>query len=233
MTIAQLVRASLRRIRVIEENTAPSAEMENDGMEVLNALMDFYQTQRLTIPFVETTLWTIVSGQQDYSVGGALPVSVSGMRIGYEVTSVTPIQEYPLDFYTDQMWQSIPNKTLTDTLPQGARYKATFPTATISLWPIPTRTDLRGILYAPNPIQQFTSTAQTFSLPPGYLRMIRDNLALELWPEYREGDPDPSLVRSAQIALDGVKTVNVPRSDLATVGTQIYDINSDENFSFR
>jgi len=230
MTVASLITAALKRISVIEENETPSAETQSDALDRLNDLMDFWQGERLTIPYVSRTLWTIVSGQQDYSVGGARPTYVD--HISYVDTSTNPDTEYPLHLFTDDEWAALPQKALMNTLPVGAYYQPTFPTATISLWMIPTSSTLQGALYAPNPIQQFTSTSQTIALPPGYQRFIRDSLAVELWPEWRQGEQiDPELVRSARDSKNVIKTVNLRPTELdLPYGDGIYDINSDLNY---
>jgi hypothetical protein len=231
LTVAKLIRAAFRRIGVIEETEALSAEAEEDGLDYLNDLIDTWKVERLLISELARTTWLIMPNQQDYSVGGARPTFID--HVAYEDLTTNPVEEYSLgDPLTRDQWMAIPQKTMRSTLPASAYYRPTMPTGTISLFPVPTATNLRGVLYAPNPVQEFTSTDQLIVLPPGYRRFLRENLAVELWPEWRTGEsPDPVLVRNAGESKRLIKTFNVPQpSELdASYGSGLYDIESDTN----
>jgi len=230
MTVADLIKAALKRINVIQSNESPSAEDQSDAFLRLNDLVDAWQTERLTIFTVTRTTWTIVSGTRDYAIGGARPTFVD--RVTYLDTTATVPNETPLSLLTDEQWAVWPQKTLTSSTPYVAYYNPTFPTGTLSLLPTPTSATLQGVLYAPNPVQQFATTADVISMPPGYQRALRDNLAVELWPEFRENVPiDPMLVQSARESKAEMKRLNSRTIDIvpnmSLLRRSWYDINSD------
>ena len=81
---------------------------------------------------------------------------------------------------------------------------------------MPTQSNLQGVIYAPTATARFGATSDIIALPPGYNRFLRDNLALECWPEWRESVPvDPLLIKSAEESKRAIKLANVRMSDLA------------------
>ena len=230
MTVADLITAALKRISAVQENETPSAESQADAFSRLNDLIDAWATERLTIFTVTRTTFTITSGTRDYAIGGARPTFID--HVSYIDTSAATPTEIALGLLTDDQFAAWPQKTATSNAPIVAYYNPTFPTGTLSLLYTPTSSTLQGVLYAPNPVQQFAATSDPISMPPGYKRALRDNLAVELWPEFRENVPiDPMLVQSARESKAQMKRLNdrilyiVPNSSL--IGHERYDLNSD------
>lgn len=114
---------------------------------------------------------------------------------------------------TDMAWEGLRQKDLTSTLPYGCYYNPTFPYGTLSFWPVPDSSTLEAAIYVPAQVQQFATLNDTFSLPPGYKRMLTTNLALELAPEYG-AKPSQLLMMQARDAMDTVKRANVRMVDL-------------------
>lgn len=251
MTVADLITASFRRINVLRGTTTPTSDMSTDAFQRLNDLIDSWANDGLMIPFVRRTTWTITSTKgtlaNPYTVGTGGDINVArpsipaDIVVRYQDTSITPTLEYPLQKLTNDQWEAIPQKNLTNTLPVAYFYQPTYTPASGSsvwgslyLWMIPTSSTLQGVLYAPAQLGAFASTANTILLPPGYNRMLRDNLAVELAPEWLMGVPlDPGIARSAITSLAEVKRVNRRDVIMSTgLGLTIYDINSDNNIMF-
>ena len=234
MTCADLIKASLKRINAIQANETPSAEDQSDAFLRLNDLVDAWQTERLTIFTVTRTTFTITSGTQNYAVGGARPTFLDHVNYIQDTTATVPV-ELPLPLLTDDQYAAWPNKTLTSVYPYVSYYNPTYPTGTLTLLPTPTGTTLQGVIYAPNAVQQFATTADVISMPPGYQRALRDNLAVELWTEFRENVPiDPTLVQSARESKADMKRLNTRMLDIvlnqSLMGYGRYDLNSDVVF---
>lgn len=242
ITVADLIKAAFRRINVFESTEDPPAEDQADAFLRFRDLMASWQNMRLFIPFIQRTTWTISSAKgtlaTPYTVGLGGDVNVLRPtyihNIRYQDTSVTPTIERGLLPCTDADWEAIPQKDLSTLLPVRVYYNPTYANAfgSLYLWPVPTSTTLQGVMYAPANIASPGSTADTLLLPAGYLRTLRDNLAVELFPEWRENvQIDPALVNIAQTSLDWLKTTNVRPSDLRfdplLVGGGWYDFYSD------
>lgn len=241
-TVADLLTATFRRINVIQENEPPSPEAMADGFRRLKAMLGLWRLQRLTIPFTQRTTWTIDSTKgttaNPYTVGTggdidvAKPPQANQLTWKFQDTSVTPSTEYPLANLTDRGYQLVVQKDLTSTLPTWVYYSATFASSLGSLYmgPIPDSSSLEGVLYAPASLQNFAATSTILIVPDGYELAIQENLAVLLWPEFREGVPmDRELRESARNSLHWLKTANVRMEDLAVSGFEVYDINADEN----
>jgi hypothetical protein len=217
VTVQEWITASLRTLGVIAAGEVPSSEDSIDAFEVANRLLDSWSTERLQIFKVVRTVWTIVSGTQDYTVGSGGTINIARPTIidhvNYQRTDTSPVVEFQLNPHTEDSWASVPIKTLTAPLPTQWYYTPTFPLGTLSLWPVPTGSTLQGVLYAPMAVPEFSLITDTISLPPGYRRMLITNLALELAPEYGV-QPHPMLARSAGESKMNVKRMNMRLSDL-------------------
>ena len=221
-TVSDACTQALQRIGVLAaEETATSADIST-AFNVLNQLMDSWGAERLTIPFVQRTTWTIVSGTSVYTVGtgGAINVArpVSIDYASFVDSTPDPDLEMPLNLLTNQAWQAISLKALTSKYPQSAFYNPTYGTGTyllgtLTLYPVPTGTTLTGVIYAPLAIAQFSATSTTVSLPPGYQRFVVTNLALELAPLFG-ASPSQDLRDQANESKATIKRANITMRDL-------------------
>ena len=221
-TYRDLVTASLRRIGVVPGGQTPSSDDAADALLRLNTLLDSFATERLFVPSITRTVWTIVNGTAAYTVGAsgavnvARPVFVQDVR--FQDTSLSPTLEMPLDLLTDQGFANIPQKSSTSTYPTCFYYNPTFTGvgyATITLWPVPTSTTLQGVLYAPATLAQVASLDTTMLLQPGYQWFLQEQLAVFLAPEW--GVPAPVELReSAREAKAHIKRANTRIVDQAT-----------------
>jgi hypothetical protein len=188
------------------------------GLRALNRKVDQWKAQKLALFTVTRSLWTVVSGQQDYTVGPTGDVDISRPQIIEHVnfldTTTSPSQEYQLQPLTDDAWSRVPQKGLTSALPTSFYWNPTFPFATLSLWPIPTSGTLQGVLYASAPIDEFATLVTAVSLPPGYQEFIVCDLALQLATSYGR-QIDPALAQRAIEAKRIVKASNERLSDLS------------------
>lgn len=245
MTWADLITIALKRINVVQAGSTPTADDMADAFDLTNLWIDALATERMTIPFLLRSTWTIVSTKgtltTPYTVGTGGDISITrppkaaDLVIKFQDTAVSPTYEYGLDRYTDEEWEAIPQKTLTGTLPVGAYYNPTYASGygSLHLWPVPTQANLQGVLYAPSPIAQAGATTDTIVLPNGYKFFITENLAVLFAATFREGLPvDPALVQSAITSKANIKRANTPT--LLMAGDPMYaglggryDINSD------
>lgn len=236
-TALDICSAALKKLGVLGAGETLSYDDAADAFVSLNSLMDQFAAERGQIYTVTRTTWTITTSVQNYSVGTGSTVNVARPMfvddIHFQDTSVSPTLEYPMTMLTEDAWANLRQRTITSPYPQYWYFNPTYPTATISLWPVPTSTTLQGVLYAPTAIAQFTALGQTVALPPGYAHMLITNLALELAPDY-DRQPSPALVEAARNSMAVVKRSNHRIADLSMPpGALIqgsggwYDINSD------
>ena len=189
-TVSDLVRSALLEIGVLAAGETLPSDKGADGLDSLNLLLDQFAAEGRMIFTVTRTTWTIVSGTASYAVGSgaavnrARPNLAQIEHINFQDTSITPVLELPLLPLTEDAYAAIPQKTLTSRLPTNWYYNPTFPTGTITLWPVPTASTLQGVLYAWTQLAQFAALTDSLSLPPGYARMLIKNLAADMAGQY-------------------------------------------------
>lgn len=219
VTIRDVCRRALQRLMVEGSDGSMSEVDASVAFDILNELMDQWQSESLMLYANVRTLFTITPSTGTYAVGsGAVvnvprPVYVDG--VSYVDNTQSPPLEIPLLMLTDYAWDSINQKTLTSNLPINAYYNPTFPTGTLELWPIPTQASLQGVLYARTQVAKWTSLDDTVDLPNGWLRMMTTNLAVELGPIF-EREPSNALVEQAAKSKGRLKVSNIRLVDLQT-----------------
>jgi len=236
--VRDIIGDALRELGVLGAGEPLSDDEATNGLAILNDLVDSLSAERLAIFKVVRTLFSIVSGTQDYTVGTggtvnvARPVFLDGVAL--VDTAPTPDFETPLGSFTEAGWASVPDKAVTGPRPNAYYYTPTFPLGTLSLWPAPTDSGLQGVVYAPQAVSEFTALDDAISLPPGYRRMLKKNLAIELAPSYERPASD-ELRRAAVESKAIVKRANIRSAEMSidpgalgqAAGGRSYDINVD------
>lgn len=236
-TVIQLITSALQDLQELQAGETPDADAAAVGLSRLNDWIDANKNEGLLVYTITRTTWALGSAP-NYTVGSqgtinmqrpASPEDIT--NIGYYDTSLsTPYQDFQVALFTDAQYQAVPQKALTSTYPQAFHFNATYGAdgwATLTPWPIPTSTSLRGFLYAKTTVDEFAALSDVILLPPGYRRFFRTSLAIELASAF--GLPVPPQV--AQAARDGnitIKRKNVRSMDMNTpFDGGMYDINSD------
>jgi hypothetical protein len=212
-----VITPALKEVGVLSIGETPTAEDANDALVSLNQLIDQWAAERLMVYTTTRTTHSITANDGTYTLGAtgditiARPMFLEGVSI--LETSSDPDQETPLDRLTEDAYAAIVEKALTSTNPTAFYYNPTFPTGTLSLFPVPTSTTLTLVLYHPTAVTSFSALSTTVSLPPGYERMLRKNLAVELLPSYGK-QPDQLLLKQAMESKEVVKRSNRRTADL-------------------
>lgn len=186
------------------------------GLEKLNDFFDAMKAYRLDVWEMRRDLWDLSANTQDYTIGptgtwtGQRPMQI--LRAGFVNTYVNPTLplETPVQILTDEQWASINLKTLTSTIVGQIWYQTKMPDAIVHVFPIITTTG-KLALYVPVPIDEVSEDAAglqtTIVCPPGYRKMFRTNLAIELAPDYGV-TPSNELKLTAMNALKRAERAN-------------------------
>jgi hypothetical protein len=111
------------------------------------------------------------------------PVRIEQSYVVWLAAQSAQTVDIPLAQYNDAQFASISVKNTPSTFPFAMYDDGAFPLRAISVWPVPTvSTQLR--LWLRMPLVDFTSLDAQISYPPGYERMFRFNLAVELAAEF-------------------------------------------------
>lgn len=222
---------ALRLIRLIRPGHGPQTEIITEALAALNALLDSWNTERLTVPAVLRNVFTLASNAQSYTIGpsGAFLVTNRPSRVekaGLIDITNNPSQpiELPMEVLTLDQWKAIPVKGVTSTIPLKLWYDQglSVGNGTIYLYPVPTIAN-QVALYLWQTLAQFQAVEDAFALHPGYLRAIQYNLAVELAPRFENAVLSPLTVQTAVDSKAKIKSLNAPtlelRCDPALVGS--------------
>lgn len=190
---------------------------KNDALNAFNVMLDGWNTERLTVYVMVRSLFTFTPSKQAYTIGpGGDFDMVRPIRIhaaGVLITTTGQPIELAMSSLTTDRWQGIAVKSTTSTWPSAFYYEPYFPLGTLNFWPIP-RDVNQLVLYTEQQIGQFFDPSQQVLVPPGYLKALEYNLALELSVRF----PRAKMTALAmQIAVDSkadIKRRNIPIVEL-------------------
>lgn len=211
-TALNLIRRAMLLIGAVATGESPSAEESQDGLSTLNEMLSAWNTQRLMTYQVGRYTFNLIAGQQDYSVGsggGWSPTRLVKVEAAWlRATSLTPVQEWPLELVDLDKWALISEKSTQSPYPQLLYYETSYPLAAAHVWPVPSQINA-VILDAWVPLTSVANLTTSIDLPPGYERALRYNLAVEMAPEYGKGALDPTVVALANASKNDVRRLNL------------------------
>lgn len=205
-TVATIIKRSLRLLGQLGAGAEPTADEYADALEVLNELVDAWKNDKvLTYARREETL-TLSNGVASYTIGpsGDLdtvrPDDIEAAWI--EDGGIThPV--YPLN---DLEFAGITVKAMAGDWPQYVNYKPSMPTGTLTTYPVSNATRTMKLLTRV-PLEEFTATTDTVSLPPGFRKALAANLAIAIAPEY-EREPSMAVMKMASESKKGLARIN-------------------------
>lgn len=217
MKALDLITSSLRLVGVIDPNQTVPAAIAQASLMVLNQMVESWGAERLMVFTVARSEYSLTAGQQTYTLGQGGPNSLSQTRpVRIDRVSVISFNnaaqplELPIAYLNDQEWQAVPVKNIPSTLPNAVWDDQNFPYRTLWYYPVPT-TQVDTVIYAWSALSQFASLTDDHSFPPGYLRALRYNLAVELAAEFGGAATlSPVTVSIATQSKALIKSINIP-----------------------
>src|SRR5215471_2927802 len=226
LTGRNLVTYALRLLGVIQPNEVPTADDMTTGLYALNELVDSWAAERLLIPVVALTSYTLTTGVQTYTIGPggtwnqAWPNSLEGARVVWTSAGVT--YRIPVQVVSVDGWTTISQRSFRAPWPWVVYYLRNFPLGTVNVWPVPDGTQTVSLeIDTPTALAQFSTLDTTYAFQPAYAKALRYNLALALSPEYPGRPVDPLIVQGAIESKRIVKGTNVWQMDMDTAGVAL------------
>lgn len=191
-TASDLIRGSLRLIGAVAPGETPTSAEIDEGLSALNEMVDSWSNDGHMIFEEKRESFTLSSGTADYTIGSGADFDTARPQIVLRASAkeIGDETELPVAvIYESDEWQRISYKTTQSEIALAIYWQPEYPNGKISIWPVPNAASTL-ILYSLKPLSTFATSATTVSLPPGYYRALRYNLAVELAAEYgRELDP--------------------------------------------
>lgn len=196
----------------------------NGALNRLNAMISGWGISPLLIPLVDREVFNVVANQSTYTMGPGgdfdtiRPQSLNGagLLMPTQSASTGPI-EIPIGMLTDDMYQAIQTKDLTNALWTDVYFNPTYDDgfASVFLWPTPNSTTYRCVLYRGEQLQGFTNLTTLGDFPPGAFEAMQYNLGKRLAPSYGGTGWTGVLEEMANESLFLFKRANTKLNDLA------------------
>lgn len=206
-TALDLIKRSMRLIRVLGADEEPTSGEADDALAVLNSMLDGWATERMMVYQTRQENFTWPAATTSRTIGATgnfvttRPIEIEGGFTRDSGNNDYPYRVIGRDAYDSLLLKSSPAFT-----PEYLFYDPGFSLGTIYLFGVPSGSLTLFI----NSRLQFTEVASlstTVSLPPGYKRLIEYNLAVEFAPEFNV-TVQPEVSRIATETKRAVKGVN-------------------------
>lgn len=212
MTARDLINSSFRLIGVLASGESLPDDMAADGLNSLNQMIDLWSTQSLMILSRVFEYFPLVVNQTAYQWGTGAPDFNSPRPqkiedINWQQVSGSTTVELPIEIINQDQWAAIAVKTITSNLPTRMWPQYLFPYMIVNFWPIPSVAG-NVVIWSWKPLSSVASLTTNLVLPPGYSKMMRYNLAVELAPEYGKVLDEIILAQAIDSKAD-VKRMNI------------------------
>jgi len=210
-TAQSLIESAYRLINQTSEGETPTAEALADGLEAMNAMLDSWSVERLAVYATQDQQFTWAASTASYTLGatgtmvGNRPIMLDDAT--YFKDAATGIS-YGIKIINQQQYDGIAVKTVTSTYPQVIFANDKFPNMELTVYPVPTKA-IEFHFISVLELTQPATLATTLSIPPGYLRAFKYNLACEIAAEYGV-EPPAQVQRIAIASKRAIKRINNP-----------------------
>lgn len=206
-TALDIIKRSMRLLRLLGENEDPTTSEAEDGLTALNSMLDAWNIDRLM---------TYQVASQNFS----WPASTASRTIGPSgnFNTVRPVkiesayfrdadnEDFELTILNYESYDRIALKSVEATYPEYLYYDPGYTLGTIYLADVPSST-FTLYIRTWTPFTAVASIATTVALPPGYKRAIEYNLAAEMAPEFGV-EPSADVRRIAMESKRSIKSSN-------------------------
>ena len=206
-----LINGALRLIGELAEDESPSAGASADALMAFDQLVDSWNTERLSVYATTDTQYTWPAGSSSRTIGptGNIVTTTRPVAIDQSTYFVgSNSLSYSPEFINQDQYNAIALKTVTSTYPQVIWVNNTFPDITLTVYPVPDASSAWHIIHRTILTDPAALTTE-ISLPPGYLRAFRFNLACEISAEFGVEAP-PTVKRIADVSKRNLKRINNP-----------------------
>ncbi|MDX1811033.1 MAG: hypothetical protein R3240_03740 [Gammaproteobacteria bacterium] len=184
-TASDIITRAYRILGELGTGEALTATQASDGLEALNALLDslsidvgmIYQIRQDSLTWPTNTTSRTIGPSGDFAVHR--PAKILEGTYFEDANSISYVPEIARN---REVYDAIPDKTITSSYPELVFYDPSVSEATIYVYPVPDQA-LTLHLNSYQPLTVFDTLTETFLLPPGYRRMLAYSLAEELEAE--------------------------------------------------
>ena len=204
-SVNEIVLGALRSLKVKQAGETLTADESKDGRIALNDILEQLNLQSLAQPAKVQVTQAITSSDGSYTFGTGGDNSVRPTEIFNAYIRDGNI-DYPVRIISNDDYSHISYKSVTSSYPYNLYFRNAYPLSTIELYPVPSSNSLTLYLECRAELSTYTSGSTSVDLPPAYIKYLKNQLAIDISPEYRE--PSPTIYNNAQTALEWIKRSN-------------------------
>ena len=207
---SDIINSALTIIGVLAAGETPAAEDSAYALATLNTLLENWNVQGLQIFTLTNFKNALTAAKQAYTMG-----------VGGDFSTTRPVRieaagiirggvRTPLKLMNAQEWAMELSRNATDILPQKVYNDNSFDASgrtTLNFLPIPSDNNCVADLFVWAQLGDGFLISDPVSFPPGYLKAIQYNLAVDLAPAF--GRPlDPTVMQIAQSSVEQLRGIN-------------------------
>lgn len=207
-TLLDLLTGAARLIGAANPGEALDAVAAKDALQNLNDLIETLNLEHLTNPTGLTRQdVTCAPGQAMRTIGTGGEFNVPRPVVIERAYVTLNGQEPEVEVVDADRWSEIPDKTTTG-IPEQLYYEADAPLGKVRLYPVPDQAYALALwCWDALPTYTMAQLGTQITLPPGYARMYRYNLALEMAAEYGK-DPSAAVINNAVESKAAIERAN-------------------------
>lgn len=210
ITSGDLIKDTLRGIGAIATGETPTADESNDGLKMLNDLLEIWSTQTLAVYGSADITFNTVANTTAYTIGPTgtwvsdRPVSINDSPF----CTVNGV-DFEIDLIGQQDYDLIGLKTQPGQIIERMLYVNDSPNGRITLWPVPNAV-VPITMNANRVLTAIANLATVMSFPPGYMLAFKGALGILMAPDYGISLP-AEWTGPAQTSLAAIKRANKVR----------------------
>lgn len=197
----------------VSVNAADSARM----LSVMNQMLDTWSNEPYACFANLEQFFPLVPGKRSYTIGpaGADIIAPRPLEImigpGRAYLMDVNNNRYGISVVEQDEWNQIGLLTDSSDMPDTLFYDPQFPLGIINIHATPLRA---YTVYFDARLQLATlnNLSVAFSLPPGYMEAIKDNLLIRGWKYFKQGSPTQEMKDDAGRSLGNIKRTNIKQS---------------------
>ena len=211
MLASDIINTALTILGVLAAGETPATEDYTYALAVLNTLLENWNVQGLQIFTITNFQNVLTTAKQAYTMGPNGDFNTTRpVRIERANTLRAGVTR-PLRMVDAAGWAAILSRSASDALQTVLYNDNSFDAngcTTLRFWPIPNDGASTADLFVWAQLGDGFALGDTVSFPPGYLKAIQYNLAVDLAPAF--GRPlDPTVAQSAALALQQLRAINI------------------------
>jgi len=204
-TVDEIVLAALRLLKVKQAGESLKAAEATDGRDALNDIIELWNTQSLMQPAKSQITQAITPSDGTYTFGTGGDNSTRPLEI-FNAWIRSGVIDYPVKIISNDDYSHITYKSITSSYPYNLYFRNAYPLSTIELYPVPSTGSQTLYLEIRAALSTYTSGSTVVDLAPAYIKALKNQLAIDISPEYR--DPSPVIYENAKEAIEWIKRTN-------------------------